>query len=181
MQFRTCLFLLLAFALIAAGCQPGAFSAAGASAAESGEDLKSPTPSAKDCPVTRPPDPLFVPPDPYPPQPPDGDRFWYGENGLWTALPEDGSWRQLAMGEKFWWWSKEFDVTEDSTPDLQVTARRLDGTAEEFQVSGATNGYHPSFHWAMLIGVQLASPGCWKFTGEYNGQQLSFVLWVPLE
>jgi hypothetical protein len=53
--------------------------------------------------------------------------FWFGQASLWTALPESGSWRQLALGEKFWWWSQEFDVQEDSTPGLAITARRLDG------------------------------------------------------
>ena len=35
------------------------------------------------------------------------------------------------------------------------------------------------FVWAMLIGVELASPGCWELTGQYNDHQLTFVLWVP--
>lgn len=137
--------------------------------------------SSGTCPVTQPPDAPFVPPNPYPPQPPGDDQFWFGESGLWTALPRSGSWRQLALGEKFWWWSEEFDVSEDTTPDLLVTARRLDASAPDFQVSEATNGYHHSFHWAMLVGVQLPEPGCWAFTGQYNDHQLSFVLWVPLE
>ena len=132
-----------------------------------------------DCPVTQPPETPFIPPGPWPSQPPGTDQFWYGDRGLWTALPASGSWRQLALGEKFWWWSKEFDVAEDATPDLTVTARRLNSDAPSFQVSEATNGYHSSFNWAMLIGVKLASPGCWEFTGEYKGHQLSFVLWVP--
>jgi hypothetical protein len=134
-----------------------------------------------DCPVTQPPEPAFIPPAPWPAQPPGTDEFWFGTNGLWTALPRNGSWRQLALGEKFWWWSAEFDVAEDTTPDLTVRARRLDGDAPAFQVSQATNGYHESFNWAMLIGVELASPGCWEFTGHYKGHQLSFVLWVPSE
>ena len=133
----------------------------------------------EDCPVTRPPKSPFIPPEPWPSQPPGKDQFWLGDNGLWTALPASGSWRQLALGEKFWWWSEEFDVTEDAMPNLTVTARRLDGDAPSFQVSEATNGYHESFNWAMLIGVELASPGCWEFTGQYKGHQLSFVLWVP--
>ena len=98
---------------------------------------------------------------------------------MWTALPQDGSWRQLALGEKFWWWSEEFDVKEDTMPDLRITARRLDGEAAAFETGEATNGFHESFHWAMLAGVQLPSPGCWEFTGEYKGHELSFVLWVP--
>jgi dipeptidyl aminopeptidase/acylaminoacyl peptidase len=135
----------------------------------------------QDCPVTQPPETPFVPPEPWPAQPPGSDQFWYGDNALWTALPAGGSWRQLALGEKFWWWSEKFDVAEDATPDLTVTARHLDGDAPDFQTSEATNGYHHSFNWAMLSGVKLASPECWEFTGEYKGHELSFVLWVPSE
>ena len=132
-----------------------------------------------DCPVTQPPKTPFIPPEPWPSQPPGEGQFWLGDSGLWTALPISGSWRQLALGEKFWWWSEKFDVAEDAMPDLTVTARRLDGDVPSFQVSEATNGYHESFNLAMLIGVELASPGCWEFTGQYKGHQLSFVLWVP--
>lgn len=132
-----------------------------------------------DCPVTRPPETAFIPSKPWPAQPPGEDQFWFGDSGLWTALPTSGSWRQLALGEKFWWWSEAFDVAADSTPGLIVTARRFDGEAPVFQTTAATNGYHESFHWAMLAGVQLASPGCWEFMGQYNGRQLSFMLWVP--
>lgn len=130
------------------------------------------------CPVTQPPETPFIPPTPWPPQPPDEHRFWFGDNELWTALPRTGNWRQLALGDKFWWWSEAFDVAEEPMPALTVTARRLDGAAPAFQVSQATNGYHSSFHWAMLHGVQVG-PGCWEFTGEYKGHQLTFVLWVP--
>ncbi|UCF28351.1 MAG: hypothetical protein JSW42_01295 [Chloroflexota bacterium] len=131
------------------------------------------------CPVTQPPKTAFVPPKPWPAQPPGADDFWFGDRDLWTALPSDGSWPQLALGEKFFWWSEEFDVSEDETPDLTVTARRLDREVPSLTISGATNAYHESFNWAMLVGVELASPGCWEFTGQYNDHQLSFVLWVP--
>lgn len=132
-----------------------------------------------DCPVTRRPEARFIPPDPWPERPSQDTDFWYGDNGLWTALPASGSWRQLALGEKFWWWSEEFILSEDYTPDLTVTARRLDGPAPEFHVTEATNGYHPTFDLAMLIGVQLASSGCWEFTGRYKDRQLTLVIWVP--
>lgn len=181
MRIPTYLFLLPTFALLAIACKPAGFSTIGEAAARAPEDNGSNGQAFWGCPVTQPPDPPFVPPSPYPPQPPGEEKFWFGGNGLWTALPDSGSWRQLALGEKFWWWSEEFDVSEDATPDLEVSARRLDENAPAFLVSEATNGYHSSFHWAMLIGVKLAAPGCWEFTGHYKGHKLSFVLWVPPE
>jgi hypothetical protein len=131
------------------------------------------------CPVTQPPAEPFVPPEPWPATYPYEGRVWYGSPGLWTALPEDGEWQQLLYGDKFWWWSEEFDVREDTTPGLVVTARRLDGPAAEFHTNEATNGFHDDFNWAMLMGMTLDSPGCWEITGEFRGHALTIVVWVP--
>jgi hypothetical protein len=138
--------------------------------------------AAEDCPVTLSPDQAFIPPEPWPSAPPDQDRFWFGSAGLWTALPNDGEWRQLALGEKFWWWSESYsasDVRQDGNPDLTVTARRVGETEPSFETSEATNGFHESFHQAMLTGVELPSPGCWQFEAEFDGATLSFIVWVP--
>ncbi len=133
------------------------------------------------CPATQAPVPPFVPPQPWPAQPPGDDQFWYGDAGLWTALPASGSWPQLARGEKFWWWSDRFDVKADSTPDLELSARPLDGKWESVKVAQATNGYHASFHWAMLAGIDLPGTGCWEITARYKGQSLTVTVWVPEE
>ncbi len=173
--------LFTALALLVAACNaqgnPVVAEAAGKTFQESASENKGFT----ECPVTQPAEPSFIPPEPWPSKPPGETQFWFGDSGLWTALPIHGSWRQLAYGEKFWWWSEEFDVSEDPTPDLAVSARRLDGDAPAFQESEATNGYHESFNWAMLMGVTLPSPGCWEFTGHYKDHTLVFVLWVPSE
>lgn len=180
MRFKPLLLFMAALAMLVSSCNalkplPGA-----AAAKDIGETSRSKA-TAEACPVTQSPGSPFIPPEPWPPEPPGEVQFWYGQDGLWTALPQDGSWRQLALDEKFWWWSEEFDVSEDDTPDLTVTAERLDGDAPVFRTDEATNGFHESFNWAMLVGVELPSPGCWEFTGEYKGQHLSFVLWVPAE
>jgi len=44
------------------------------------------------CPVTKPADESFVPPQPYPAKPSVG-QFWFGTDRLWTALPVTGTWR----------------------------------------------------------------------------------------
>ncbi len=181
MRSQPLLLLFAALAVLAAACNSPSASAAGAAAVKASHETTSTRAGPSDCPVTQPPKPRFIPPSPWPSWPPGPGEFWFGNSGLWTALPMSGNWRQLALGEKFWWWSEEFDVSKDATPDLTVTAKRLDGDAPSFQASEATNGYHESFHWAMLMGVTLASPGCWEFTGHYQGHQLSFILWVPSE
>ncbi len=182
MRSQPLLYLLIVLTLLAAGCTPLVASAYDAAPSKTAQSPTTVIMRRSDCPITAPPETPFIPPAPWHAQPPGyPDEFWFGDAGLWTALPTDGDWRQLALGEKFWWWSEEFDVYEDGTPDLTVTARQLDGQAPTFKVTEATNGYHESFNWAMLIGVKLDSPGCWEFTGEYNGHQLSFFLWVPSE
>ena len=137
------------------------------------------------CPLTQPPSPAFVPPDPWPAKPPPGGGqaglFWVGQAGLWTALPADWRWPQLAHGDKFWWWSQWFDVKQDETPDLHLVATRLDGPAATVELTEATNAYHPSFEWAMLAGVELPSPGCWQIVANYKGEQLTVVIDVAAE
>ena len=181
MGFKPLPFLIVSLALLIAACNSPNTPITGDPTPTGYQETKSTNNQLSDCPVTRIPEVDFIPPEPWPSQPPGTDEFWFGSRGLWTALPQSGSWRQLALGEKNFWWSEEFDVSEDETPDLKVTARRLDGDTADFQVSEATNAYHESINWAMLVGVDLASPGCWEFTGQYKDHQLSFVVWVPEE
>jgi hypothetical protein len=168
---RTFLYLtqFATLALLIAACSPAGFPQAEAAAEV----------SLKTCPVTAPPEPPFVPPAPFPAVPPNAGEFWYGTAALWTTLPEDGAWGQLARGEKFFWWSAEYDVKAELVPDLTITGRRLDAEAPSFETSEATNASHKSFGTAMLVGVELPTPGCWEITGTYRGERLSLVVLVP--
>lgn len=42
----------------------------------------------------------------------------------------------------------------------------------------ATNAIIDSERGAMLTGVHVPTPGCWEITGDYEGDKLSFVVWV---
>jgi hypothetical protein len=138
-----------------------------------------PDQSTASCPVTLPLNPPFTPPLPYPPEAPYGDRFWYGTEALWTTLPADGRWDQLALGEKVFWWREGYNGAVEPQPQLMVIARRLDAQAPNVEIGPpATNAYHSDFHWAMLIGVELPTIGCWELTGHYDDHELSFVVWV---
>jgi hypothetical protein len=134
------------------------------------------------CPVTSPPHPAFIPPPPSFRYAPSGE-FWYGTAGLWSTVLGDGTWRQLPHGEtgyrqKLFWWRQGYNGESDPRPKLTVTGRRLDGTAPPLIASRATSAYHASFDWAMLVGVDIPTAGCWEITGQLDHHQLSFIVWV---
>jgi hypothetical protein len=142
-----------------------------------------PTLDREDCAVTQPPETPFVAPAPYNPDPPWGGKFWYGTNRLWTALPREGVWSGLphnadGYGQKILWWREGYSWTEDPTPQLTVTGRRLDAPAPPLHAHEATNAYAEDIGSAMLVGVSFPTPGCWEITGKVRDQELSFVVWV---
>ena len=151
-----------------------------ACAVRAGERAETQTPSLtprssaspNTCPVTVPPQPGLVPPDPYPPEPPSSfGAVWYGTPGLWTTLDLNGQvWRGLPVGEdgsvgdKLLWWSENYSTakSEDFSgkADITVTAVRLDGSAPKVVETPGVQSFNPSLGNFMLVGVVLPEPGC---------------------
>jgi hypothetical protein len=139
------------------------------------------------CPVTRPLQPPFVPPKPYRATPPATyGGFWYGSDELWTMLNADGTWvmprDEHGLSDKSFWWRAGFDPLREQTPELTLTARRLDVPGPEIAASSgqATNGW-TDIGAFMLTGIELPAAGCWEITGHYGARELSFVAWVARE
>lgn len=135
-----------------------------------------------DCPITQPPDPAFVPPEPYAAVPPNGE-FWYGADALWTALWPDGTWQQLpkseaGYGNKLVWFREGYVWTEEERPLLTISARQLDGDGVVEPFTDATNGFQEDYNAFMLTGIALPALGCWEISGEYRGTTLTYVVWV---
>lgn len=136
------------------------------------------------CPVTRPPAVPFTPPGEHK-MGPDDNSFWLGTEKLWTALPRSGDvwgWAPRGPGEpnltaKIFWGSVDFDYHRREDYDLKITGRRLDGDAPPLMVDKVTNALFVP-HAAMLTGVYVPTLGCWEITGDYKGQELSFVVWL---
>ncbi len=169
--FFSILGLLGAVSLLLAACQP---------VSEPAQAAGAPAKIESGCPVTRPPDPPFVPPAPSPAEPSDG-QFWWGTPALWTVLPVDGRWNALPQDEhgftqKTFFWREGYDPAAEPQPALTVTGRRLDGDAPTVTVAEATHGYHQDAF--MLSGVVLPTAGCWEITGEYQGERLRYVVEV---
>ena len=124
------------------------------------------------CPKSMPTNDLFAAPFP------SSDR-WYGSETLAVMLPLEGIWRGLGpryrFREKLFWWSSGFKPGLES--NLKVSARKLDGTGAQGDISQPTNAHAPDLGgWTMLVMVEFPSPGCWEITGTYLGQTLSFVV-----
>ena len=141
----------------------------------------SPT-SSFTCDVTRPTDPL-VPPSGYPNEPPAGfGSEWYGTPALWTNLDRNGeTWAHLpstpdGLSQKTFWWSTDWVPEANPVPDITVVGTRLDAPGS-FEANHATNA-SAGMGTAMLVGVTIPSPGCWRLTGTYLDASLSIVVEV---
>src|SRR6516225_2058334 len=84
----------------------------------------------KSCPVTRAPEPVFVPPPPFSPYVADGG-FWFGSPNLWTRLDGGGT-RQASYerasgyGFKMPWFREGYNAQREPELQLVITAQRLD-------------------------------------------------------
>jgi hypothetical protein len=137
------------------------------------------------CPVTKPLDPPFVPPSPYPANP-SKHSFWFGADRLWTALPVDGTWKGLphytpsdpTFRQKLFWWRRGYDRRAEPQPKLTVTGRRLDSSAAPLLADPAHKGWVQEDQPFMVVGINFPALGCWEIKGHYRDAELTFVVWV---
>jgi len=135
------------------------------------------------CAVTKPLDHPFVPPWPYRAQEVSGGVFWFGTDRFWTVLPADAI---LSQGEKTFWFRQEWGryksrdmwIPEKDVSKLTVTARRLDGPAPPPEVFKAASSYREDGKAFLVGGINFPTPGCWKISGRYGDDELTFVVWV---
>ena len=136
-----------------------------------------------DCPVTTSENVSFKAPEPHSSVTPWEGIFWYGTEGLWTALHTDGVWAKLpktsdGYTQKIMWWSDFYVLKDEPEPALTVTGRRLDAKAGPLRFYGATNAMADDIGDAMLTGVEFPTLGCWEITGQYKKWGLTFVVWI---
>ena len=137
-----------------------------------------------DCPVTtQMSEAAFKAPEPYSPDTPWDEMFWYGTEHFWTSLPTNGIWADLPHNpegytQKIFWWSNLFVLKDEPEPALEVMGRRLDADAPPLKTNGATNASASDIGDAMLTGVDFPTLGCWEITGRYKKSGLTFVVWV---
>jgi hypothetical protein len=117
---------------------------------------------------------------------PDSSHGWYGSEALAALIPKNGKWNGMGpkrnYGDKFWWWRRGFNAKLEPSPQLVVSARRMDGQEGSFELANASSGYssNPDSDWnSILIGMEFPSAGCWEIIGTYNdAETLKFVMQV---
>jgi hypothetical protein len=136
------------------------------------------------CPVTKPSERPFVPPAPHPAKP-IADRFWFGSDRLWTTLPANGTLRlghytssDPTFREKLPFWRQGYDPHSEPRPNLKVSGKRIDAIAPPLQTNGNGNGSWTKNDQFIMTGINFPTAGCWKITGSYNDEELTFVVWV---
>ena len=100
-----------------------------------------------------------------------------------VLLSAGGKWRGMGPAhsyrDKLFWWRQGYDGSVEVAPELQVAARRLDGEGSVSTPPRATGAKHEDFGgWAMLVGLEFPTAGCWQVTGKYRSETLSFVVEV---
>ena len=145
------------------------------------------------CPMTPRPARPFEPPAAYRT---DNDErpknfFLIGSEKLWTEIGESMVWEWRPHGPgheqdltaKIFWFREDYAWPTEPIPKLRVTGKRLDGPAPRLMnpQGPATNAIIDSWRGAMLTGVWVPIPGCWEITGNYEGDKLSFNVWVVPE
>jgi hypothetical protein len=113
---------------------------------------------------------------------------WYGTEALAVSLPKDGIWPTTTPGSliavKLFWYSTEFQAVADGgfarTENIGFEARieRLDDGPSDAVISAPNWAGLGGLgdNWTMLTGIDFRSAGCWRITGEYQDQVLSFVV-----
>lgn len=162
--------LFVAFSLVLASCSPTSEvtttpTATAAVSSVTASQVGTGSPPAS-CPVTRPPNPLFVPPSPYPPTPPPlyVGQFWYGTETLWTMVGADGMWQRLPYAngvyvQKTFWWRRGYDWQAAPDPALVVTGKRLNAPPLQRIYERWVSAYQGQWASSLLGIQQIAEQG----------------------
>jgi hypothetical protein len=84
--------------------------------------------------------------------------------------------------QKTFWWSRKFGrVANEEQPRITVTGRRLDKVGVTFRAGDPGTNAIADFGTAMLVGIDIPTPGCWEIRAEYEGSELAYVVRVEAD
>jgi hypothetical protein len=125
------------------------------------------TAASHDCPVTLPATQQTTA---------SGSEFIYSSNSLHVWLPTRGRWPESAHTLR--WYYNGAVRTRTPLSELRVTARRIDGDEAPAIIAPPRTVRDEGDAAAMVTRVELPVAGCWRISGEYRDDSLSFVVWA---
>ncbi len=134
------------------------------------------------CPVTRAPDPRFVPPPPFNGESLGSGEFFYGTPALWAMV--ESRWQIHGFsGSKLPYFRQGFDASKERDPRLSVVARRLDRPEQMVWAGWANSGGISDLGSFMVTGLTIPAAGCWEIAAHYAPargkiQTLTYTVWV---
>ncbi len=103
---------------------------------------------------------------------------WFGSEAFAAAFPKNGIWPTTAPGRgiavKLFWYPPGFEPGMEQ--NFVGRIERLDDGPNDAVISPPTNAGLAGDVWTILTGIDFKSEGCWRVTGEYQGQSLEFVV-----
>jgi hypothetical protein len=100
-----------------------------------------------------------------------------GDNGCLRTDGHDLPHAERGLVQKTFWWSTLWPADREFQPAISVEGQRSDAPGT-FQAGPPGTNASADFGTAMLIGVVVPAPGCWKLTASYRAAHLSVVVLV---
>lgn len=109
---------------------------------------------------------------------------WFDK--LWTSVRINGTWSGLLhytladprFRQKTSWSRKGYAWRTEPNPTLTVTGKRLDVSAPPLAADPAKNAFVERDQPWMAVGIFIPSYGCWEITGDFKGEELSYIVRV---
>jgi hypothetical protein len=105
----------------------------------------------------------------------NGSEFIHSGNHLHVWLPTEGRWSESPHTLK---WYYNGAARTRAPPQLKVLARRIDGDETPAIIAPPKMVRYEDNAAALVTKVQLPAAGCWRISGQYANEYLSFVVWA---
>jgi hypothetical protein len=106
----------------------------------------------------------------------NGAEFIYSSNNLHVWLPTEGRWPESPHTLR--WYYNGAPRARTPPPQLKVTAHRIDGDGAPAIIAPPKTVRDEGDAAAMVTRVELPAAGCWRISGQYKDNYLSFVVWA---
>jgi hypothetical protein len=143
------------------------------------DDVKDQKPIPNDCPVTLAAAQEFSPPN-FDANALFAEGFWHGDEKLAVYLQSDGRLHAFKQRQEMTWYTAGYAWGDYATETpLRIIGRRLDSASKAApHIEGMNNAALTKGLSGMTHFIEIPERGCWRIDADFEGDYLSFVVWV---